>query len=100
MLSVLEELYYGNISPGDRVLAHTEKANAFRKLQRAATPLEEQLIATLNEQQLKQFRTFCDIQGELTQMEQEDLFINAFRLGAKMMAEILLPRNNNLTEKL
>lgn len=100
MISVLEELYYGNISLGDRVLAHTEKANAFRNLQHTATPLEEQLISTLNEQQLKQFRTFCDIQGELTQMEQEDLFIHAFRLGAKMMVEILLPRNNNLTEKL
>ena len=32
MISVLEELYYGNISPGDRVLAHTEKANAFRRI--------------------------------------------------------------------
>lgn len=100
MISVLEELYYGNISPGDRVLANTEKANAFRKLQRTATPLEEQLITTLNEQQLKQFHTFCNIQDELTQMEQEDLFVYAFRLGAKLMAEVLLPRKNNLTEKL
>ena len=99
MLSVLEELYYGNISPGERALAHTEKANAFRKLQRAATPLEEYLETVLDEQQLKQFHAFCNIQDELTQMEQEDLFVEAFRLGAKMMVEILLPRENNLTEK-
>lgn len=98
MISVLEELYCGNIHPADRALANSKKAEDFRELQHTGTQLMEQLEAVLNEQQLMQFHTYCNMQGELTCREQEELFVYAFRLGAKMMIEVLLPRENKLTE--
>ena len=94
MFSVLEELYYGNLNPCERTMADTEKENAFRKLQHRLTPVEKQLETDLSEQQLMQFHAFCNIQSELTRMEQESLFISAFRLGARLMTEVLLPYEN------
>lgn len=99
MVSVLEELYRGNILPADRDFSSTEKAEAFKTLLRAQTQLTEQLEATLNEQQTMQFHTYCNMQGELDCREQEELFLYAFRLGARLMTEILLPRENKLTEE-
>ncbi len=100
MPSVLEELYYGNIHPADRALANTKKAKDFRQLHHAQVQLEEQLESVLSEQELTQFRTYCNMQGELNCREHEELFLYAFRLGAKMMIEILLPRENKLTEEI
>lgn len=99
MVSVLEELYRGNIAPADRAFARTEKAKKFKNLHRAQTQLGEQLEAVLDEQQIMQFHTYCNIQHELDCREQEELFLYAFRLGAKLMTEILLPRENSLTEE-
>mgnify|MGYP006865367853 CR=1 FL=1 len=98
MISVLEDLYYGNVNPCERTLADTEKANTFRELQHALTPIEKQLTSALSEQQLMLFHTFCNMQSELVGMEQESIFISAFRLGAKLMTEVLLPSENNLFE--
>lgn len=95
MFSVLEELYYGKINPCERIMADTEKENAFRELQHKLTPIEKQLETVLSEQQLTQFHAFCNIQSELTRMEQESLFISAFCLGARLMTEVLLPCENN-----
>lgn len=99
MPSVLEELYCGNICPVDRAPANTKKAKDFRHLQHVQVQIEEQLKSVLNEQERIQFHTYCNIQGELNCREQEDLFVYAFRLGAKMMMDILLPRENKLTEE-
>lgn len=99
MLSVLEELYRGNIVPTDRAFASTEKAKEFKNLLHAQTQLAEQLEAALDEQQTIQFHTYCNMQGELDCREQEELFLYAFRLGAKLMTEILLPRENKLAEE-
>ncbi len=95
MFSVLEELYYGNINPCERTMADPEKENAFRELQHRLTSVEKQLETDLSAEQLIQFHTFCNIQSELTRMEQESLFISAFRLGARLMTEVLLPCKNN-----
>ncbi len=98
MFSVLKELYYGNLNPCERTMADTEKENAFRELQHKLTPIEKQLETDLSAEQLIQFHTFCNIQSELTRMEQESLFISAFRLGARLMSEVLLPCKNNSPE--
>ena len=94
MFSVLEELYYGNLNPCERTMADTEKENAFRELQHKLTFIEKQLETDLSAEQLIQFHTFCNIQSELTRMEQESLFISAFRLGARLMMEVLFPCEN------
>ncbi len=98
MFSVLKELYYGNLNPCERTMADTEKENAFRELQHKLTLIEKQLETDLSAEQLIQFHTFCNIQSELTRMEQESLFISAFRLGARLMSEVLLPCKNNSPE--
>ena len=99
MFSVLEELYCGNITPADRAFAPTKKAEEFKKLHRAQTQIEIYLESVLSEQALTQFHTYCNMQGELNCREQEETFIYAFRLGAKLMTEVLLPREEKLTEE-
>ena len=87
MRNILEELWYGNICPNMGC--------------RKSTPLSKELIgyiadhyenlrATLTDEQKEMLEKFDDCYTELTSINERDIFIYAFRLGARMMLETVL----------
>lgn len=84
--SVLEELWYGNIEPSEYDCSPSrEYAEALRLLSRN----EEKLLSTLNEEQKALFTLCAESQRELQSITERLLFKNSFRLGARIMLEVM-----------
>lgn len=84
--SVLEELWYGNIEPSEYdCFPCPEYKTALRLLSRN----EEKLLSTLNEEQKALFTLCAESQRELQSISERQLFKNSFRLGARIMLEVM-----------
>lgn len=86
MESILEELWYGNICPNTDYRTQAEEEN---KLMRYIVTHHDKLWETLSDTQKEIFQKFDDCRSELTEIEERSIFIYAFRLGAKMMIEVM-----------
>ncbi len=84
-MTVLEDLYYGNIQPCD----NKQSGETRRKLS-AMTAAEEKLMEDILDNAIhsKVLETF-DKQTELIALCERDAFIDGFRLGVRLMIEIL-----------
>lgn len=91
MSSILKELYDGNICPADHTVAQGENAKKYKMLIGSQIEIGTQLEKSLDEQERKQFDAYRDMQIDLNILEQEELFLYAFRLGARMMLELTSP---------
>ncbi len=85
-MKILEEFWYGNLEPAkyDR-LPEKEYDGMFQQL----CDLEESLKATMTEEQKQLFLKYIDVGMELVSLESCQLFQNSFRLGARMMLEVM-----------
>ena len=85
-MQILEDLYLGDVRPGER----TGKRNAqYRKALDEAIRTSDALIATLTNEQKELFETFMDAQREVSILTDVETFIYSFRVGAKMMMDVL-----------
>ena len=93
MRSILEELFYGNICPsGGRVESGvgTESERA-RELMGYIARHHGALMAELSDSQKEILEKFEDCQDELRDITERELFVSAFRLGARIAIEVLFP---------
>ena len=88
MKNTLEELWYGNINPSDGCQKTTEE---IKRLMRFIAEHHDNLYATLTEQQKSVLEKFDDCYAELTNINERNIFVYAFRLGARMMLEVMQP---------
>lgn len=86
MKKLLEELWYGNICPSTAYRGDTKEAD---KLMEYLAGHHDNLWRTLTNEQKDIFKRFDDCYCELTSINERDIFIYAFRLGAKMATEVL-----------
>ena len=88
MRSILEELWYGNIGPntGCRDATAEEK-----QLMGYITKHHEDLEATLTDKQKESLEKFDDCYAELMEMSEREIFVYAFKLGARIAIEVLFP---------
>ncbi|MDO4153317.1 MAG: hypothetical protein Q4E21_00540 [Clostridia bacterium] len=98
-MSVLKDFYYGNICPIDRSYACSAEKKAYTNLLNQQERIRTQLCSDLDKKQLQDFQTYCSLQTELNLAEQEDLFLYAFRLGARWERELFSERKDGLTEE-
>ena len=84
MANILEELYYGNISPYE---AGFSKNSRYAKKLNELVNCQKKLNDVLDENEKKYFSEFCDAQSELSGITAARNFIYGFRLGAKMIIE-------------
>ena len=87
MRSILEELWYGNVCPSEGCREVTKET---KDLMKFIAEHHDNLYATLNEKQKELLEKFDDCSAELTEINERDIFVYAFRLGARMMLEVLL----------
>ena len=85
-MQILEDLYLGDVRPNERF---------FKRNSRHAKALDEvvkvgdALTASLNEEGKKLFEDFMDAQREVTVLTDCETFCYAFKLGAKIMLDVL-----------
>ncbi len=84
-MTVLEDLFYGNIQPCD----NKQSAEVRRKLS-VMTAAEEKLIETIpDDVQRTEVLEMFNKQIELIALCERDAFIDVFRLGARLIIEML-----------
>ena len=86
-MQILEELYLGDVRPSER----NGKRNAqYRKALDDAIKADDAFRPTLTEEQKKLFEVLLDAQRELSILTDAEIFIYSFRLGAKIMMDVLV----------
>lgn len=83
-MTTLEDLYYGNIHPYERDIKKTSRESALLRL---VVKNENDLLATLTEQQKEIFQKCKDAEGEMHCAFELRSFIEGFRLGMKLAVE-------------
>ena len=85
-MRTLEEFWYGNIEPMEYGPFSNEE---YKELLRLITKNEEKLQATFSDEQKELFSKYTDCVQEFQAISECLLFQNSFRLGAKMMLEVM-----------
>ena len=85
-MNVLEEFWYGNIEPAEY---DTSSSREYKELLQLISRNEEKLLATMTEDQKELFTKYADCVREYQVMAECLLFQNSFRLGGRMMLEVM-----------
>ena len=91
MRSILEELWYGNVCPNGGCRELTPEA---KQLMKYIADHHDNLHATLTDKQKEVLEKFDDCYAELTDINEREIFVYAFRLGARIAIEVLSPAFN------
>lgn len=83
-MTTLEDLYYGNIHPYERDMKKTGRESTLLRL---VVKNENDLLATLTEQQKEIFQKCKDAESEMHCSFELRSFIEGFRLGMKLTVE-------------
>ena len=86
MRSILEELFYGNICPNTDCRSYDKET---KQLMGYIADHHDNLLSTLNDQQKEILEKFDDCYNELADITEREIFSYAFKLGAKIMLEVL-----------
>ena len=84
MLNILEDLYYGNLSPCQRTVRPDSRV---KKLMQKQSELESELNGSFTEEQWANFEQYLSVTADLLDTNCLDSFITGFRLGANFMHE-------------
>lgn len=85
-MRILEEFWYGNIEPTEYDASSSKEYHEMLKL---ISRNEEKLLATMTNNQKELFSRYTDAVREYQTMAECLLFQNSFRLGARMMLEVM-----------
>ena len=86
-MQILEELYIGNVRPGERSFKRNSQYG--RALPESADAAYR-LIAVLSDEQRKLFDEFTDAQREVSVLTDCETFMYGFQTGAKIMMDVLM----------
>ena len=83
----LEDFWNGNISPGEgRYHARTE----YKEVWRLVEKLEDQLKEQLSAEDWELFTQYQEAEAKAGDIEDSDIFIEGFRMGARVILDVLL----------
>lgn len=95
MRSTLENLYYGNITPGEKQVS--AKSELQRMISRAAE-CEDRLSELLNEKDRHMLNTLTNAQEEINSITAVENFILGFRLGVRLIMECMDEDDGNIQD--
>ena len=96
MRNILEDLYYGNISPYDkRIAANSE----LRCLVGRVADCEDQLTGRLNTEEQQILKKLISAQHEIDDITAKEYFILGFRLGVRLVTECMDENDGALTDR-
>lgn len=85
-MKILEEFWYGNIEPTDY---DTSSCKEYKKLQELICWNEEKLRVAMTDEQKALFEKYTDCVREHQTITECLIFQNSFKLGARMMLEVM-----------
>ena len=83
---VLEKLWRNGLSPNER---YCNGDSEYKKLLHSLCESSNKVSAELSPEGKKAFEEHENIQLSLIAISEEDVFVNAFRMGARMMLDVL-----------
>ena len=89
MKSILEELFHGNVCPNTDC---RNKDKEVKDLMANIADHHSSLNETLTDKQKELFEKFDNAWDELTDISEREIFVYAFRLGARIAIEVLYPK--------
>ena len=92
MRSILEELFYGNVCPNTDCRSKDKET---KELMGYIADHHSALNETLTDKQKELFEKFNDCYDELTDINEREIFVYAFRLGMRIVIESLLHDQNS-----
>lgn len=87
MESIIEELFYSNITPSERSY---RKAEEYAYILQPVTRNEEKLTETPTEAQQETFEKFKDCASELGDKNEMKSFVLGFKLGMRLAVEAMI----------
>ena len=84
-MRLLEEFWYGNIEPTE----YDTSSKEYKKLQELICRNEEKLRAIITDEQKERFEKYTDCVREFQTITDCLIFQNGFKLGARMMNEVM-----------
>lgn len=91
MKSILEELFYGNVCPSTDCRS---KDKEVKDLMAHIANHHSSLNETLTDKQKELFEKFDNAWDELNDINEREIFVYAFRLGARIAIEVLYPKTD------
>ena len=85
-MNILEELWYGNIEPAEYDISSSKE---YKEMLQLISRNEDNLLATMTDAQKELFTKYADCVREYQTMAENLLFQNSFRLGARIMLEVM-----------
>ena len=95
MPNILEDLYYGNLTPCQRAVRPDGKV---RKLSQKHCDLDTKLNNSFTEEQREIFEQYLSVSADLLDANCLDSFITGFRLGARFTHETFIGTNAPFAE--
>ena len=85
-MNILEDLWFGNISPWERPL---KKDRAYAELLALVIRHQEDLLSRLNDEEKEIFEKYADCSTEMHDLTEREAFVKGFTLGARIIIEVL-----------
>ena len=85
-MKIIEDLYYGRISPYEMNISATPE---YQKLKALADRNEDLLRQTLSDEQKELLEKLIETVTDISSISERDMFINGFRLGMKLMMDVM-----------
>ena len=85
-MKIIEDLYYGRISPYEMSISTTPE---YQKLKALADRNEDSLRESLSGEQKEMLDKLIENVTDISSISERDMFINGFRLGVKLMIDVM-----------
>ena len=85
-MKIIEDLYYGRISPYEMSISATTE---YQKLKALADRNEDLLRESLSDEQKELLDKLIESVTDISSISERDMFINGFRLGMKLMMDVM-----------
>ena len=85
-MKIIEDLYYGRISPYEMSISATPE---YQKLKALADRNEDSLRESVSDEQKEMLDKLIETVTDISSISERDMFINGFRLGVKLMIAVM-----------
>ncbi|MFR7989211.1 MAG: DUF6809 family protein [Anaerovoracaceae bacterium] len=97
MRSIIEEIYYGNISPSDRDII---RGGTYSHILNLVTRNDDELVQMLTQAQQETFDKFKDCVSELGDKNEMVSFVLGFKLGMRLALEAMISIDGIMESKM
>lgn len=85
-MNIIEELWYGNISPCERDF---KRGSTYSELLGYIVRHEENLKKRLNDEEIEILEKFTECANEMYGISEREAFVRGFTLGARIIIEVM-----------